>query len=338
MKFTLVILIFLIIHSELPTVTLSLESLPNVTNFLCDLFNVTIDTMDDVVKTFSFQSNVNAANISVIQYKENGENVTVSLSDNDSTSLIELKSGKIVFMIHGWRAAGNVSWIVDMAKAFQNIGVTNTLAVDWSPIAQENYIAAAADTKDVGRLFGNWLLNLTDTNNLKNIHLVGHSLGAHVSGFTGKILNETGASIGRISGLDPAGPLFEFPIEQSESNRLSPTDAKLVDTYHTNKGFLGFRTPCAQQDFYVNNGGPIQPGCGNINVITAITCSHEYSHIFFTKTIGSDNYLGKKCKYLLDTWLTCNNNGAIIVGENINDTEHGQFYVKADENADPLAI
>ena len=47
------------------------------------------------------------------------------------------------------------------------------------------------------------------------IHLVGHSLGSHVSGMAGKrMLKETGEKIGRISALDPAAPSYlEGPQE-----------------------------------------------------------------------------------------------------------------------------
>lgn len=67
--------------------------------------------------------------------------------------------------------------------------------------------------------------------------------------------------------MDAAGPLFEFPIRVPENRRLTKTDAHFVDGIHTNVGFFGYLSPFADADFYVNNGGPIQPGCMNINML-----------------------------------------------------------------------
>lgn len=66
--------------------------------------------------------------------------------------------------------------------------------------------------------------------------------------------------------LDAAAPLFEFPLRMSENRRLARTDADFVDSIHSNVGFFGFLSPFADADFYLNNGGPVQPGCIEINV------------------------------------------------------------------------
>jgi len=64
--------------------------------------------------------------------------------------------------------------------------------------------------------------------------------------------------LSRISGLDPALPLFD--IDQPE-NRLSTSDAELVDVIHTCGGILGFEKPLGHIDFFPNAGVPVQPGC-----------------------------------------------------------------------------
>ena len=59
------------------------------------------------------------------------------------------------------------------------------------------------------------------------MHLIGHSLGSHVAGYAGK--NVT--ALGRITGLDPAGPYFEW---MPAFVRLDSADAQFVDAIHTN--------------------------------------------------------------------------------------------------------
>ena len=76
--------------------------------------------------------------------------------------------------------------------------------------------------------------------NFNNTHIIGHSLGAHLSGYIGKeVQNRTNDKVERITGLDPAGPGFDFPLEWYEKYdnltlaHLWHTDAEFVDVIHT---------------------------------------------------------------------------------------------------------
>ena len=61
-----------------------------------------------------------------------------------------------------------------------------------------------------------------------NVHFIGHSLGAHGSGYAGEALKKNyDMVLGRITGLDPAGLYFE---NLKPTVRLDPTDAAFVDT------------------------------------------------------------------------------------------------------------
>jgi len=126
------------------------------------------------------------------------------------------------------------------------------------------------------------------------LHLVGHSLGAHVAAFASNhLLATTGRRVARITGnatvsrlstscrpsyslqsdgqttvyrylhtsfvegLDPALPGF---ATLWLSAKLDPSDADFVDVMHTNAGTYGKIEPSGHADFYVN-GGEVQPFC-----------------------------------------------------------------------------
>ncbi|KAG8039694.1 hypothetical protein G9C98_000423 [Cotesia typhae] len=125
---------------------------------------------------------------------------------------------------------------------------------------------------------------------LNDVHLIGHSLGAHIAGYAGEKLH---GKIGRISGLDPAMPDFEkMPIHV----RLDSTDAKLVDVIHTDSlriVRLGIYQPCGHLDFYPNDGDD-QPGCSEL--FFGEVCDHTRAIKLFTESINSKcQFIAHKC-------------------------------------------
>lgn len=67
-----------------------------------------------------------------------------------------------------------------------------------------------------------------------------------------------GKKVGRITGLDPAGPTFE---ETQPNWRISLDDAVFVDIIHTDSGALGYKGSIGHIDYYPNGGIARQKGC-----------------------------------------------------------------------------
>lgn len=77
-------------------------------------------------------------------------------------------------------------------------------AVDWGEIADYNYFTASGQSRHVGRNLAMVIDHMVTQRNAKlgDIHVIGHSLGAHVAGFAGMYLQkERRKKIVRISGL-----------------------------------------------------------------------------------------------------------------------------------------
>ena len=73
------------------------------------------------------------------------------------------------------------------------------VAVQWASLARGPwYDEAAANTQTVAKHLYNFLLNLEESGlNIEQVHIIGFSLGAHVAGFTGALLE---GRLGRITG------------------------------------------------------------------------------------------------------------------------------------------
>lgn len=163
----------------------------------------------------------------------------------------------------------------------------NVIGVDWRNASQTcNYFNSVADTQIVGAVVAGFLRNLMQAHNqsAQQVTIVGHSLGAHVSGFIGA--NFTNPKLRSILGLDPAGPAFR---DIATRFRLDPSDADLVVTLTTNAGLTslngnGLNKGVGHYSFFVN-GGYHQPGCTGrpgdaVSILETLfsssaSCSHQ---------------------------------------------------------------
>ena len=210
-------------------------------------------------------------------------------------------SAPVKFIIHGFMQNGFHKWIIEMKDAILSVDDVNVIAVDWSNGNGLPYTQATANTQIVGAEIAKLVNTFINTMgvNAADVHLIGHSLGAHISGYAGSRIK----GLGRITGLDPAGPYFDFtePVV-----RLDPTDAEFVEAIHTDGTAtleigLGMMQRVGHVDYYPN-GGKNQPNCPEVpgKIIGAIfnglawnmagiedttACSHSAAITYFTESI-----------------------------------------------------
>lgn len=225
---------------------------------------------------------------------------------------------KTYFIAHGFLETGERPWMKNMTQSLLRKEDVNVIIIDWGKGSMPPYTQAVANIRPVGRIAAMliYALRVVAGINTENIHLIGHSLGAHLTGYIGNTLQDRfGYKIGRITALDPAQPHFSAtnPVV-----RLDTTDALFVDAIHTDArpfmiGGLGYEEPIAHYDFYPNSGAN-QPGCNkgmmgfikNENqsafqgVKRFLACDHVRSHEYFLESINSAGcqFLGVEC----DSW------------------------------------
>ncbi|XP_054770778.2 pancreatic lipase-related protein 2-like [Lytechinus pictus] len=230
-------------------------------------------------------------------YTNNNRNYGQQLDRTSSSSITRSSfsaSRDTKFVIHGYTDEYTSGWAMDMKDALLTEN-TNVIMVDWKEGAGRlNYAQSRANTRVVGRDIGKLIEKLRSTMGASygSMHIIGHSLGAHTAGYAG----EARSGVGRISGLDPAGPEFVgYEIEC----KLDPSDASFVDAIHSDGGATGagLMEQLGHQDFYPNEGIS-QPGCEGTSLIEA--CDHMRAIHLYTESITSScNFSpSKKCS----TW------------------------------------
>ena len=166
------------------------------------------------------------------------------------------------------------------------------------------YLLIAANVITVGRQLALLLFEMMNLKKVraKDIHLVGHSLGAQVAHQTSKWLRHLtksdsqpeGSRPGRITGLDPAAPYFQG----HPGTHLVKEDADFVDVIHTSiatasipdplycfiTGQFGMSEAVGSVDFFPNGGTNPQPSC-----YSALSpCSHNKALEYFARSLANN--------------------------------------------------
>lgn len=109
-------------------------------------------------------------------------------------------------IIHGYNADMFLTPLIEMREEYLDRGDYNLFYVDWSDLAHGPcYPSAVHNTKHVGTCVGQLVNRILDSGT-ENIHLIGFSLGAQVTNYVARAVQPF--KIPRITGLDPAMPLF----------------------------------------------------------------------------------------------------------------------------------
>ncbi|KAG6453420.1 hypothetical protein O3G_MSEX008166 [Manduca sexta] len=231
------------------------------------------------------------------------------------------KQTKII--IHGYKDHSQSAVPIELAKAYNEKKIFNVLLLDAEEIMNKRYMTCVHNTRLMGKRLANLLANLENFGaNAEDFHLLGISLGAHVAGWAGKYFRQyKGHSLGRITGLDPAGPCFSHAYSDQ---RLDKTDAKYVDVVHSNRLVQGIIESLGHADFYVNGGGPNQPGC------FMPSCSHLRAAEVYTESVMTPkSFVGIRCQ----SWKhfqvnACEKDTYAVMGYGSSTTTRGEYYLR----------
>ncbi|KAM7350126.1 vitellogenin-1-like isoform 1-T2 [Cochliomyia hominivorax] len=162
---------------------------------------------------------------------------------------------------------------------------------------------------------------------IENVYLIGHSLGAHIVGYTARFFKQsTKSQLLRITGLDPANPCFNG---NKGDNRTLPGirhgDAAFVDIIHTNPGAFGEPNPIGNADFYVGGFLPIQSGC------LLLGCSHTRAIIYFIESVFPTygrNFLAAYCPFANIKKNDCDGPYEHTMGITTPNNLNGTYFLK----------
>lgn len=292
------------------------------------------DSTRNIRETYLLYDKLKISNISNhvfywLYTRENFKGRLLNMSDPNmvkSTNFSAENPTKV--LVHDWLGSlyEKECFCAHIVKAYLRAGRFNVICVDWMKFSfQIMYASAKINAEYIGYDIAK-VLNILMKNMGKGsekIHLIGHGLGAHIVGFTGKKLN---GQIPRITGLDPAMPLYE---NTDPKYMINKNDATFVDIIHTNGKSLGLIESLGHIDFYPC-GGKVQLNCKISDKFTGGMCSHAKAFEYFAHSILTregckalqcaswSEYKASKCgKHANSTYM----------GEYVDQKQTGNFYL-----------
>ncbi|XP_053547731.1 pancreatic triacylglycerol lipase-like [Bombina bombina] len=246
-----------------------------------------------------------AINTRFLLYTRNNQNSYQSLSAINPSTISSSNfrtTRKTRFVIHGFLDSGESKWLSNICRRLLQMEDVNCIAVDWRNGSHAQYPQAVNNIRVVGAEVAYFVKILLRNFGYSpsNVHLIGHSLGAHAAGEAGK--RQIGIS--RITGLDPAKPYFQ---DTPKEVHLDLFDGVLVDVLHTDAGpwnpDLGLEISqiIGHLDFFPN-GGIQMPGCLKNTEILKVSiedvfngvasfgsCNHMRAIIYYTESITNSS-------------------------------------------------
>ncbi|GLV44900.1 uncharacterized protein CBL_14527 [Carabus blaptoides fortunei] len=245
------------------------------------------------------------------------------------------KTTSTVLYLPGWgeNPSNHVESVDTIAAAFIEKGVVNLIVADYYELVKSNnilldYVSSVGNISVIGEALACFLHKcIPDVQPLNLIQLVGHSLGAQIMSRTA---NKYGKGVlPRLTGLDPAGPLFNIPFNEMS---LSKEDAKFVVVIHTDAYCYGAGGSLGHADFFPNKGIRFQPYC---DPDIADFCSHHMSWRYYAVSILYETiFPAQNCEMdafcLAFNMRQCCRQDAPIayMGYGVSRTAVGNFYLK----------
>ncbi|CAL7944355.1 unnamed protein product [Xylocopa violacea] len=218
-----------------------------------------------------------------------------------------------VLYIHGFIENYERDNVLAIINAYLDKGGVNFILLDWGSIAlNPNYFYVANQVGLIGKTIAEFFDKTEKFFNLERLHIVGHSLGAHVAGNIGRNLKTI--NLTRITGLDPAGPLF-YP----SSCHITATDAKTVVAIHTDGRLYGTLSQTGSIDFFPNSDRPLQRGC---SAIIGSFCSHQRSVKYYVEALKNPKaFPARRCNWNRDG----KDDEEIYFGDSTTSNAHGAY-------------